>query len=327
MTTGPAALRLQDNSLLGISAGVVAAVAAGSVCKWAGLPDPATTSVTVLALGVPPAVELRIKSRRRDTNVDIARIQRGELRRPVGLVVILLAAAIVLLDSAPGIMIWGISPVLSRLEDNTAKVVGGPLLGTTPVIVGMCLFLVASYASHYFATRPYLWTAIAVGCALAVRELVVLAMWSVSSFKSFVRETYGSLAGILVAEVLAYLGGLLFICMVGAWLGRRYHDAFLAKRLARMEGKAAREAANQHQSTPQSQTTPTQASAQDSNALQNSAPKLMNLVGPNDLPSAPDNHRTSDPIKQIEKLAHLRDAGALTEEEFQAKKTEILCRI
>jgi hypothetical protein len=51
MTTGPAALRLQDNSLLGISAGVVAAVAAGSVCKWAGLPDPATTSVTVLALG------------------------------------------------------------------------------------------------------------------------------------------------------------------------------------------------------------------------------------------------------------------------------------
>jgi hypothetical protein len=109
------------------------------VCKWAGLPDPATTSVTVLALGVPPAVELRIKSRRRDTNVDIARIQRGELRRPVGLVVILLAAAIVLLDSAPGIMIWGISPVLSRLEDNTAKVVGGPLLGTTPVIVGMCL--------------------------------------------------------------------------------------------------------------------------------------------------------------------------------------------
>jgi hypothetical protein len=144
----------------------------------------------------------------------------------------------------------------------------------------MCLFLVASYASHYFATRPYLWTAIAVGCALAVRELVVLAMWSLSSFKSFVRETYGSLAGILVAEVLAYLGGFLFICMVGAWLGRRYHDAFLAKRLARMEGKAAREAANQHQSTPQSQTTPTQASAQDSNAPQNSAPKLMNLVAP-----------------------------------------------
>jgi Short C-terminal domain len=31
--------------------------------------------------------------------------------------------------------------------------------------------------------------------------------------------------------------------------------------------------------------------------------------------------------EQIEKLAHLRDAGALTDEEFQAKKTEILGRI
>jgi hypothetical protein len=32
-------------------------------------------------------------------------------------------------------------------------------------------------------------------------------------------------------------------------------------------------------------------------------------------------------MEQIEKLARLRDMGALTEEEFQAKKTEILVRI
>ncbi len=325
MTTESDAPRLQDNSLLAIGAGVVAAVATGSVCKWAGLPDPATTSVTVLALGVPPAVELKINSRRRDTNVDIVHLQRGELRRPVGLVVMLLAAAIVLLDSAPGIITLGIA--LMRLVDKFPKVVLAPLLGSLPVIMGMCLFLVASYASHYFATRPYLWTATAVGCAFAVRELVVLAMWSVSSFKSTVSETYGSLTGILVAEVVAYLGGLLFICMVGAWLGRRYHDAFLAKRLARMEGNAASEAADQHQSTRQNQTTPTQAWAQDSNAPQYSAPKLVTLVSqPNDH-SKPDHHRTLDPLKQIEKLAHLRDTGALTEDEFQAKKSELLSRI
>jgi hypothetical protein len=116
--------------------------------------------------------------------------------------------------------------------------------------------------------------------------------------------------------------------MVGVWFGRRYHDAFLAKKLARMEGKAAREAAKQHESSLQSQTTATQASAQDSNAPQNSAPKLVTLISrPSDLPSAPDNHRTSDPFMEIEKLAHLRETGALTEEEFQAKKTEVLCRI
>jgi hypothetical protein len=333
MTTGPAASRLQDNSLLGLGGGLVAIVAAGYVCKWAGFSQEMTTGVLASAMAVPPAVQLQIKSRRRNTNVDIARIQRGELRRPVGLVVMLLAAAIVVLNEGSATIVAGIAIVqnhlvsVGKIDTSTAKMVTTPLMGIYPIILGMCLFLVASYASHYFAKRPYLWTATAVGCALAVEELVGLGVLSARMFKTAVKQMGGSLAGVLV-EFAGYYLGILLICMVGAWLGRRYHDAFLAKKLAHMEGKAARKAANQHQSTPQSQTTPTQASAQDSNAPQNSAPKLMTLVSrPDDLPSAPDSHRTSDPIKQIEKLARLRDAGALTAEEFQAKKTEILCRI
>jgi hypothetical protein len=328
MTTGPAASRLQNDSLLGISAGIIAALAAGFVCKWAGLPDQATTAVTVSAGGVPAAVALRIKSLRRDPNVDIARIEHGELRRPVGLVVMLLAAAIILLDTMSGAAMGGIGDFLGdlitahKIDPNTANVVGGPLQhAVPPIFLGMCLLLVASYASHYFAKRPYLWTATAVGCALAVRELLVFAFRSTRGIKLLIEESFGSLAGLLVSEVLGYLG-VLFICMVGVWLGRRYHDAFLAKKLVRIEGKAARQ-----QFTPQSQTTTTQASPPDSNAPQDSAPKLATFVSPGALPSAPDGHRISDPIKQIEKLAHLRDAGALTEEEFQAKKTEILCRI
>jgi hypothetical protein len=331
MTTGPATSRLQDNSLLGLCAGVVAAVAAGYMCKLAGFPPEATTGVVAVTGGVPAAVELRIKSRRRDTNVDMARIQRGELRRPVGLVVMLLAAAIVLLDGAFGAMTAGIPSVLNllinagKIEISTAKVVAS-FAGVLPIILGMCLFLIASYASHYFDKRPYLWTATAVGCALAIRELVLLGFRSTSAGKSLI-EMYGSLAGLLLAAVVVNLG-YLFICMVGVWLGTRYHDEFLAKKLARMEGNAAREAAKQHESTLQNQTTATQASTQDSNAPENSAPKLVTPISrPNDLPSAPDNHRTSDPIKQIEKLAHLRDTGALNEEEFQAKKTDILSRI
>jgi hypothetical protein len=333
MSTEPAALRLQDTSLLGIGAGLVAGVAAICVAKLLGFDDTQTTLVMPLVSAVPPALELQIKSRRRNKNVDIARIQRGDLRRPVGLVVMLLAAAIVLLDTAAGAIPSGIGVLLQHLvsagkiDINTAKVVAAPL-GVVPLIVGMCIFLVASYASHYFAKRPYLWTATAVGCALGIRELVVLSFASTSMLpKSAIEETYGSLSGFLVAEVLGYLI-ILFICMVGAWLGTRYHDEFLAHKLARMQAKAAREAAKQHQSTLPSQTTATQASAQDSNVPQNSAPELVTFVSqPNDLPSAPDNPRTSDPLKQIEKLARLRDAGVLTEEEFQAKKTEILVRI
>ena len=332
MTTSPQSVRLQDNSLLGIGAGLVAIVAAGYVCKWAGLPPETTTGVLALAGAVPPAAALRIKGRRRDTNVDIARIQRGELRRPVGLVVMLLAAAILLIDSAFGLMISGISSVVNHLVKtgkigNSTAVVLGSFAGIFSIGLGVCFFLVASYASHYFAKRPYLWTAAAVGCALAVRELVLIALRSSSAIKSFVRGTVGEFSDLLAITVVVNLGYLV-ICLAGAWFGRRYHDEFLAKKLARMEGKATSEAAKQPHSSLQSQTTATQASAQGSNAPQNSAPELVTLVGqPKDLPSAPDNHRTGDHFSQIEKLAHLRETGALTEEEFQAKKTEILDRI
>ena len=36
---------------------------------------------------------------------------------------------------------------------------------------------------------------------------------------------------------------------------------------------------------------------------------------------------SADPVEQIRKLAELRDQGLLTEEEFQAKRTELLGRI
>ena len=35
----------------------------------------------------------------------------------------------------------------------------------------------------------------------------------------------------------------------------------------------------------------------------------------------------ADPLEQIRKLAELRDAGLLTEAEFEAKKTELLRRV
>lgn len=45
------------------------------------------------------------------------------------------------------------------------------------------------------------------------------------------------------------------------------------------------------------------------------------------VPSTPTSGATDDPIEQIKKLADLRDAGVLTEDEFAAKKAEILGRM
>jgi hypothetical protein len=68
----------------------------------------------------------------------------------------------------------------------------------------------------------------------------------------------------------------------------------------------------------------TEASAQDSNAALRFAAPVSGRGNP---PAAPEVHVKSEHIKQSEKLARLRDAGALIDEEFQARKTEILCRI
>jgi hypothetical protein len=316
MTTTPAALRLKDNSLLGILASVAAALAAGKMCSWAGADQSTTTTVTALTLGVPAAVELRLRSRRRDNDIDIARIQRGELRRPVGLVVVLLAAAVVLLDSGAGFIGVEIDGLLKHLPDRAADVMAG--LSVFPAAgLGVAVFLLASYASHYFANRPYLWTATAIGCALGIRELVVLIM-----FNGALRKVNPSLSVWLAGEVGGYLA-FLVIAIVGVWLGRRYHDAFLAKMLVRIAGKAAKH----QQSAPQDQAPATEAPALQSSGSQNSAPTFATLVGSVSHSLTPDHDSTTDPIKQIERLGHLRDAGALTEEEFHAKKTEILCRI
>ena len=37
--------------------------------------------------------------------------------------------------------------------------------------------------------------------------------------------------------------------------------------------------------------------------------------------------RGEDPLKQLERLADLRDKGVITEAEFQAKKTELLTKV
>ncbi|ATB40020.1 hypothetical protein CYFUS_005468 [Cystobacter fuscus] len=50
-------------------------------------------------------------------------------------------------------------------------------------------------------------------------------------------------------------------------------------------------------------------------------------VGPTNPPAIPATAPSTDPLSLIERLAELRDKGALTEEEFAAKKAELLSRL
>lgn len=238
MTAEPTTSRFRDNSLLGITAGLAAAVVAGTICSLAKFSQPVTTSVLAFAAALPAAIDLQIKNRQRDASVDTARIRDGELRRPVGLVVMLLAAAILLIDSVAGGILGGFNDLVatSKIDINVARVVS-PIFTSLPImLLGLGYFLGSSYASHYLAKHPYGWTTAAVGCALVGRELAVFALSDSGGLKVVINEVGGSLTRFLLIEVAAYLC-ILVVCMTGVWFGVRRHDEFLAKKLARVERK------------------------------------------------------------------------------------------
>ncbi|MEU6666849.1 SHOCT domain-containing protein [Streptomyces sp. NPDC046727] len=57
------------------------------------------------------------------------------------------------------------------------------------------------------------------------------------------------------------------------------------------------------------------------------APSPTPAAAPYPAHSAPPSPQTTTPVEQLQQLAQLRDAGILSEEEFTAKKAEILARM
>ena len=151
--------------------------------------------------------------------------------------------------------------------------------------------LASSYASHYLGTKPYLWTAVAVGAIFVLRVVLLLVEYRVTpAGDRSVLADYGVMPRVLLRLFIAYLI-YLGACLAGVWYGTRHHDEFLAKKLARMQRKSSRAAGDGIAAHPESQAS-----------------------GP-------------DLLETLKKLGDLRDAGVLAEDEFQAKKTEILGRI
>ena len=272
-------LRFHDHSLIGISASIGAATAVGLLTSWVNAPTVVQGTVTAGAAGLPAAIEYGIQSRRRDTREDVARIQQGELRRPISLVVAMFAAALFLVDMT---FSAAAAPfIVSGFErgdriDGTIIMLG--IFGW--FFVGGSAFFISSYASHYLGKKPYLWTAVSVGCAFVFRALLVLVALGVLLPELFA----------LFVIYLWYLGA----CLAGTWYGRRHHEKFLEKKLVRMQRKASRAAAAS-----------TDPPASNATALQE-----------------PSQASGPDLVEQLKMLGDLRDAGVLTEEEFQAKKAK-----
>jgi hypothetical protein len=227
--------RFDDKSLLGLGAGLIAALLTGALCSWAKLPESVTGSVTAIAVAVPAALDLHLKSRRRDQAADAERVRRGMLRRPVGLVVAVLAAAILLADTLMGMAVGAYVDLVGRdvISSDLAAILG-PVFSSLPAaVLGVGVFLSAGYASHYCGRHPYRWVAAAVGCCLLLRTVIVSLWW-----EGPVAEMMGVSLRTALWMAAVYHLGLFALAMSGVWYGRRHHNEFLARELARLESCA-----------------------------------------------------------------------------------------
>ena len=269
-TLATASSRLDQHTPVGMFASAGAALAVGLLCAFAGTPTEVTGTLVATAGGLPAAIEYSLRGRGRNVADDISRIRQGELRRPISLVVAMLATALLLIDSIIGGIVGAVIGGFA-ISEGAAQMLW--LIASLVVLV--CGFLVSSYASHYLGKRPYLWTGVAVVVCCVVRLLIVLLV-------------FDGLDWMVVGEIVVGFLALIVVCEAGVWFGRRHHAKFLAKKLARIEHKAS-------QKTP--------------------------------LSPAPQPSPSPDLLDQLKKLADLRHAGVLTEEEFQAKKMEMLARL
>ena len=293
MTSEAAELRLHERSVVGIVAGISCAVLLGSLCAALRMPTWVQGTVTAAAVGLPCALEYSLKNRRRDWRRDASLIRRGKLQRPVGLIVTMYAISLLVTMSAffflaGAYRMWTGGKRGSRASADETVVFLILLLFALAVV-----FLSASYASHYLDSRPYAWiTVAAFGIALYMFLLTLPLTERPLSLR--------------VATIAALSVPILGISLCGVAHGRRRHTVFLAKKLRKVERKISKEdAAQRPRRTPQ---------------------YLAHSADGNDaaLASTPT---ASDPFEHLKKLAELRDMGVITEEDYQAKKDQILGRI
>jgi Short C-terminal domain len=300
MASQPGASRLHERSLIGVSASIGAAMVLGYITNAIGAPPAVQGTVAAAAVGIPAATEYSLQSKRRDPAEDAELIRQGELRRPIPLIVAMSTAVLLLVDVMAFVLtVW----LFATLVPEPTSVAVLWMFVTQVLIVLSAEFFVASYVSHYLGKRPLLWIAITVGVVVVIEALLLLAglvvavtqerEWLMYGPAHVTREELNggwALLGVLrVIFVIALFHLLLLgVCLAGVWYGRRFRYAkFLKRKLTRVERRAE-----------QADTTREQ-------------PSLT----------------ANDAFEQLKKLANLRDAGVLTEEEFQAKKTEILSRI
>lgn len=211
--------RFSEQSPVGVLVGVAALLLTAAICGILRIDQGVASTATAVAGAVPATIALIANRKRRNLQRDVTQIRAGNLDRPVGLIVVLATAALLVYDTIAGILI-----ALLGLDTT------GTLLVTLVGTVGV--FFAAAWLSNYLGPRPYLWMTVIVVATFAVRTLIV------GISLSFVIQVFGAdMIGYLYLGVV--IGHLLYLlaALLGTRFGRRHYNEFLKRKAAEVEAR------------------------------------------------------------------------------------------
>lgn len=216
-----------ERSYLGLAISAVLFIVCNFVTSLLHLPDGVGGTVSSIVGLAPTAVALRYRRERTDTRSDVEALSRGQLVRPLPLVITGFAFALFILDSLIGGVIGYLGGLGASTEADAefALVVGVVTVGIPGEIVAV-LFM-SRYAARFMGQTPIRWLGVAVAGYLLMRVVVLSIYLAIAP----------NFLGLSIAEAIPYAivvaAGMFGICCLGALWARKRQLEFVASRLFR----------------------------------------------------------------------------------------------
>lgn len=223
--------RFSDKTLLGVFASFVAAFAIYGIGLLLTGNETVASVFAASAAGVPAAVEYRVQARRRDPNVDAARLAEGHLRRPIAPILVMFVAAVFLIDSVIGAVVGAFYGVMASM---------GIDVGFGAIVIWLMVITVFSVLSafaaglcaNYLGAHPYRWVTVGVVLAAVIRVAMLIVVTGLNAVQFTIDVT------VVLSGVIGYVA-CLAVCLLGVKIGLRYRDKVIALELRRVQRKQA----------------------------------------------------------------------------------------
>ena len=215
MSDGAVLASNRESNVLALVA-VFAAVAVGLICSFLAVSADVAGALVSATGAIPAGIGLYRSRKRRDPSADLRRLRQGELRRPVALVVVLLAVSLLAWDSLVGAIIG-----------SAAAVTGWVMLSWLGILLTYVgAFVLALYAGHYLGSNPYALGSIAVVGMLVARVAILMATLEALGL--------GDQTAYYLAWMLLHIGTWAAV-LLGISVSRRRQERFIAEKAAKLE--------------------------------------------------------------------------------------------